>query len=83
MGPSPLPKSTLTLLDDTYRRRWETLAAVDEMVEKVHKALTDNKLLSKTYVIFTSDNGYHIGDKYVYMYISRIVKFKGTRNTKM
>jgi len=61
MGPSPLPKNTLPLLDETYRRRWETLAAVDEMVTKVYQALKDNNFLDTTYIIFTSDNGYHIG----------------------
>ncbi|XP_063982878.1 N-acetylglucosamine-6-sulfatase-like isoform X2 [Diachasmimorpha longicaudata] len=61
MGPSPLPNNVLPTLDDIYRRRWETLLAVDELVVGVYTALRNTRLLNDTYVIFTSDNGYHIG----------------------
>ncbi|XP_043277079.1 N-acetylglucosamine-6-sulfatase-like [Venturia canescens] len=61
MGPSPLPNHILPILDETYRRRWETLAAVDDLVSKVYTTLKNNNLLNNTYIIFTSDNGYHIG----------------------
>ncbi|XP_015588945.1 N-acetylglucosamine-6-sulfatase isoform X2 [Cephus cinctus] len=61
MGPSPLPESILPRLDEVYRRRFETLLAVDELVLNVHKSLTNANLLNNTYIIFTSDNGYHIG----------------------
>ncbi|KAK0181682.1 hypothetical protein PV327_003947 [Microctonus hyperodae] len=61
MGPSPLPQSILPELDNVYRRRWETLLAVDELVVKVYQALETKNILNDTYIIFTSDNGYHIG----------------------
>ncbi|XP_015117296.1 N-acetylglucosamine-6-sulfatase [Diachasma alloeum] len=61
MGPSPLPNSVLLTLDDIYRRRWETLLAVDDLVMTVYTALKNSHLLDDTYMIFTSDNGYHIG----------------------
>lgn len=60
-GPSPLPQSVLTELDFIYRRRWETLLAVDELVAKVYATLKTKDLLTDTYIIFTSDNGYHVG----------------------
>ncbi|XP_017889397.1 N-acetylglucosamine-6-sulfatase-like [Ceratina calcarata] len=60
-GPSPLPDNLLPELDDIYRKRWETLLAVDELVENVYKSLKEQDLLKNTYIIFTSDNGYHIG----------------------
>ncbi|XP_050576983.1 N-acetylglucosamine-6-sulfatase-like [Bombus affinis] len=60
-GPSPLPDNLLPKLDEIYRRRWETLLAVDELVENVYEALKMGNLLNNTYIIFTSDNGYHIG----------------------
>jgi len=41
--------------------RWRTLLSVDDLVETVVKALDDNKLLDSTYVIFMSDNGFHLG----------------------
>ncbi|XP_076230933.1 N-acetylglucosamine-6-sulfatase [Calliopsis andreniformis] len=60
-GPSPLPDNILPKLDEIYRRRWETLLAVDELVLNVYETLNDHNLLDSTYIIFTSDNGYHIG----------------------
>ncbi|KAK2582866.1 hypothetical protein KPH14_008944 [Odynerus spinipes] len=60
-GPSPLPENVLPKLDNIYRRRWETLLAVDELVTNVYNILEQKNLLNNTYIIFTSDNGYHIG----------------------
>ncbi|KAK0094844.1 hypothetical protein PV326_009828 [Microctonus aethiopoides] len=62
MGPSPLPQSILPELDNVYRRRWETLLSVDELIMKVYQALKAKNILNNTYIIFTSDNGYHIGN---------------------
>ncbi|KAL0867806.1 hypothetical protein ABMA27_008508 [Loxostege sticticalis] len=61
MPPSPLPETMMPELDRVYRSRWEALLAVDEMVADVIGALEVNALLDNTYVIYTSDNGYHIG----------------------
>ncbi|KAH7102219.1 putative arylsulfatase [Auriculariales sp. MPI-PUGE-AT-0066] len=47
--------------DRFYRRRLQALQAVDELVEAVVKKLEDLQLLDNTYIIYTSDNGYHIG----------------------
>ena len=41
--------------------RWRTLLSVDDLVESVVKALDNKKLLDNTYIIFMSDNGYHLG----------------------
>lgn len=41
--------------------RWRTLLSVDDLVEKVVRKLEVRGELSNTYVIFTSDNGYHTG----------------------
>ncbi|XP_076178935.1 N-acetylglucosamine-6-sulfatase isoform X2 [Ptiloglossa arizonensis] len=60
-GPSPLPDNLLSKLDEIYRRRWETLLAVDELVTNVYQTLMTQNLLNHTNIIFTSDNGYHIG----------------------
>ncbi|XP_049879116.1 N-acetylglucosamine-6-sulfatase-like [Pectinophora gossypiella] len=61
MPPSPLPKSMMPELDRVYRSRWEALLAVDEMVADVIEALDSQSLLEDTYLIYTSDNGYHVG----------------------
>ncbi|XP_036145145.1 N-acetylglucosamine-6-sulfatase isoform X6 [Monomorium pharaonis] len=60
-GPTPLPDDILPKLDEIYRRRWEALLAVDELVKNVHNLLEERNLLKDTYFIYTSDNGYHIG----------------------
>lgn len=49
-------------LDVQVRRRRETLLAVDEMVEKVVNALFATGKLNNTYIIFTSDNGFLMGE---------------------
>lgn len=61
LGPAPLPDHILPKLDDIYRNRWEALLAVDDLVTSVHSVLEQRNLLNDTYLIFTSDNGYHIG----------------------
>ena len=81
MGPIPLPDNVLPKLDDVYRRRWETLLAVDEMVANVHQSLKLNNLLNDTYIIFTSDNGYHIGKELcINNLISQILIFANLNN---
>ncbi|VVD04639.1 unnamed protein product [Leptidea sinapis] len=70
MAPAPLPQSTMAELDRVYRSRWETLLSVDEMVADIVEALDTNNLLEDTYIIYTSDNGYHIG-QYSQLYDKR------------
>lgn len=45
-----------------YRDRLESLQAVDDSVEAVVNALSSNGMLDNTYIIFTSDNGYFLGE---------------------
>lgn len=61
MSPSPLPAASLPELDRVYRQRWQTLLAVDEMVADIVDTLETRGLMDNTYVIYTSDNGYHMG----------------------
>lgn len=48
-------------IDDLYRHRRQSLLAVDEMVQNIVFTLQSTGQLDNTYVIFTSDNGYHLG----------------------
>ena len=41
--------------------RWRTLLSVDDLVESVVKTLDKYRVLDNTYVVFMSDNGYHLG----------------------
>ena len=49
-------------LDEQFRDRWRTLLSVDELVDGVLSFMSDHSLLEKSYVIFTSDHGYHLGN---------------------
>ena len=45
-----------------HRRRIESLQAVDRGIARLVTTLRSTKQLDNTYIIFTSDNGFHLGD---------------------
>jgi arylsulfatase A-like enzyme len=47
--------------DHFYRQRLRALQGVDELVDGVFRKLEEHGILDNTYVFYTSDNGYHIG----------------------
>jgi arylsulfatase A-like enzyme len=47
--------------DHLYRQRLRALQSVDELVDGVFERLRQHNLLENTYVVYSSDNGYHIG----------------------
>jgi arylsulfatase A-like enzyme len=47
--------------DHLYRQRLRALQAVDELVDGLFQRLESHDLLKDTYVMYSSDNGYHIG----------------------
>ena len=58
---SQLNSTQIRGIDKLYRKRRQTLLSVDEMVQNIINTLQSKGQLSTTYVIFTSDNGYHQG----------------------
>ena len=46
--------------DEWYRNRLRALQSVDEMVGELGVRLRDHGILDDTYVVFSTDNGYHI-----------------------
>jgi arylsulfatase A-like enzyme len=58
---SPLSASEIDDVDALYRGRLRSMRAVDEMIEGVVNALEASGRLSDTYIVFTSDNGFHMG----------------------
>jgi len=56
-----LNQTQIAGLDKLYRKRRQSLLAVDEMVQNIVNTLQTKGELSNTYIFFTSDNGYHQG----------------------
>ena len=59
--PRPLPEKVLAEVDEVFRNRWRTLLSVDDLVDGVMKRLEDLGVLDETFVVFTSDHGFHLG----------------------
>src|SRR5205823_10039579 len=48
-------------IDDLYRKRIRSLQAVDRGVARLVRTLRTTGQLDNTYIVFTSDNGFHLG----------------------
>ena len=48
-------------IDKFYRLRIQSLQAVDEAIADLYKTLEDTNQLDNTYIVFSSDNGFHLG----------------------
>ena len=57
-----LSAKQVTTIDTAFRMRLQALQAVDEGIETLVNALKANGALDNTYIVFTSDNGYHLGN---------------------
>uniref|UniRef100_A0A672GWX5 N-acetylglucosamine-6-sulfatase n=1 Tax=Salarias fasciatus TaxID=181472 RepID=A0A672GWX5_SALFA len=58
---TPMANSSVEFLDTAFRKRWQTLLSVDDLVETIVQRLEVRGELDNTYIFFTSDNGYHTG----------------------
>jgi N-acetylglucosamine-6-sulfatase len=47
--------------EDLYRNRLRSMLAVDEMIGRLVDTLEESGELENTYIVFTSDNGFHLG----------------------
>ena len=59
-----LPQQNQTIVDSNdalYRNRLQVLAGVDDMIGNLYSDLESKGLLNNTYIIYSTDNGYHIG----------------------
>ena len=57
----PLSNDTQVAIDDLYRDRQRSLLSVDDIMAEVIKLLERYDQLATTYVIWTSDHGYQLG----------------------
>ena len=57
-----LTQKQIDSIDTAFRKRIQSLQAVDEGIEAIVNALKANGQLDNTYIFFTSDNGYHLGN---------------------
>ena len=57
----PLSRAQVTGLDGLYRRRLQSLQAVDRGVSALVSTLRATNQLANTYFVFSSDNGFHFG----------------------
>lgn len=57
-----LSAARITEIDAYYRQRLQSLLAVDELLASLIALLEEKGVMENTYILFTSDNGYHLGE---------------------
>lgn len=57
----PLGPKQLASLDRVFRMRAQATEAIDKLVGDVEAKLAADHLTRNTYIVFSSDNGYHLG----------------------
>jgi arylsulfatase A-like enzyme len=58
----PLGRHEIALINHVFRRRAQSVEAVDRLIAEVEATLRSDGLSNDTYVIFSSDNGLHTGE---------------------
>jgi N-acetylglucosamine-6-sulfatase len=57
-----LTSSDVATIDDTFRKRIRSVQVLDDNVAKLVRRLKEQGALDNTYLVFTSDNGYIMGN---------------------
>jgi arylsulfatase A-like enzyme len=57
----PLTRARLTMLQHRHALRVRSVQALDELIGRIRTTLRRQGIADKTYVVFSSDNGYHLG----------------------
>lgn len=58
----PLTPQQIDRSDEFYRQQLRSLLAVEDMLDSLVVALEAAGVMERTYIFFTSDNGFHIGE---------------------
>jgi arylsulfatase A-like enzyme len=61
-GYKPLSPQAKTTIDQTFRKRAQAVRSVDDLVANLVDTLNAEGLLEYTYIVFSSDNGFHMGE---------------------
>jgi N-acetylglucosamine-6-sulfatase len=59
---TPLEARQIEEIDADFRRRAQSVQAVDGMIAAIEAKLTARGLVRNTYIVFSSDNGLHMGE---------------------
>jgi len=60
-GHRPLGPARVDRIDETFRRRVRSVQAIDRMIGRLLQRLRAAGVARDTYVVFSSDNGFHLG----------------------
>jgi len=58
----PIDALMETWIDNHFRDRWRAIVGVDDMIGLVHEELETLGVLDNTFIFFTSDHGYKLGE---------------------
>jgi arylsulfatase A-like enzyme len=58
----PLGSKQIDRIDNIFRNRLRCIMSIDEMLGNIRKILNETGVSNNTYIFFSSDNGYHLGD---------------------
>jgi N-acetylglucosamine-6-sulfatase len=61
-GHAPLTQQQIAQIDQAFRKRAQSVEAVDDMIGNIESTLQARGLADNTYIVFSSDNGYHMGE---------------------
>ena len=56
-----MSNSSIQYLNNAFSSRWRALLSVDDLIEDVVNSLIKYNIIDNTYIIYASDNGYHLG----------------------
>ncbi len=61
-GRPPLKAGQIARLDEHFRARAQAVEAIDDLVGRLERTLRARGVADNTYLVFSSDNGFHMGD---------------------
>jgi arylsulfatase A-like enzyme len=61
-GKPPLRPRVIRRLDADFRKRAQAVQAVDDLIASIESTLSARGLADNTYLVFSSDNGFHMGE---------------------